>query len=121
LANVAPTVTAGKYIGSLISGTTDNNAGLGIIRDFGTPVPNGNGFADFDSTTLGNTFTPYAIGTYAGLLINAYQTAFSYKQDFLKGYTAKKRTEFLLQNYSIKQNLLYRVFLSSHQCIINPS
>jgi hypothetical protein len=45
LANVAPTVTAGKYIGSLISGTTDNNAGLGIIRDFGTPVPNGNGFA----------------------------------------------------------------------------
>jgi hypothetical protein len=36
-ANVAPiTVTAGKYIGSLISGTTDNNAGLGIIRDFGT-------------------------------------------------------------------------------------
>jgi hypothetical protein len=49
LANVAPiTVTAGKYIGSLISGTTDNNAGLGIIRDFGTPVPNGNGFA-FDT------------------------------------------------------------------------
>jgi hypothetical protein len=37
-----------------------------------------------------NTFTPYAMGTYAGLLINAYQTAFSYKQDFLKGYTAKK-------------------------------
>jgi hypothetical protein len=35
--NVAPiTVTAGKYIGSLISGTTDNNAGLGIIRDFST-------------------------------------------------------------------------------------
>jgi hypothetical protein len=30
------------------------------------------------------------MGTYAGLLINAYQTAFSYKQDFLKGYTAKK-------------------------------
>jgi hypothetical protein len=54
LANVAPiTVTAGKYIGSLISGTTDNNAGLGIIRDFSTPVPNGNGFAfDTPSTTL---------------------------------------------------------------------
>jgi hypothetical protein len=41
-----------------------------------------------------NTFTPYAIGTYAGLLINAYQTAFSYKQDFLKGYTAKTNGNF---------------------------
>jgi hypothetical protein len=39
-------------------------------------------------------------------LINAYQTAFSYKQDFLKGYTAKKTNGILLQNYSIKQNLL---------------
>jgi hypothetical protein len=82
LANVAPTVTAGKYIGSLISGTTDNNAGLGIIRDFGTPVPNGNGFLLIPKYNIRNTFTPYAIGTYAGLLINAYQTAFSYKQDF---------------------------------------
>jgi hypothetical protein len=68
-----------------------------------------------------NTFTPYAIGTYAGLLINAYQTAFSYKQDFLKGYTAKKQTEFFATKLFNKTSLLYKFFLSSHQCIINPS
>jgi hypothetical protein len=60
-----------------------------------------------------NTFTPYAIGTYAGLLINAYQTAFSYKQDFLKGYTAKKTNGILLQNYSIKESSIQSFLIQS--------
>jgi hypothetical protein len=65
-----------------------------------------------------NTFTPYAMGTYAGLLINAYQTAFSYKQDFLKGYTAKKtngifatklfnKTESSIQSFLIQSPMHY--------------
>jgi hypothetical protein len=37
------------------------------------------GFFDTPSTTLGNTL--HLRNAYAGLLINAYQTAFSYKQD----------------------------------------